>query len=773
MIDYDKITIEQFRNRAIAIDTEYQTDLTGAITRVYCVCASDSRGRVCKHWVDENESCEGILETISGVFGIPNPIFVAHAYDMAERPALLFLNADPHRRDWFCTFHGARLSHNAFKMPDPPLGAFSLSYAALVKRVLGVEIDTHHKSEMRMLCITGRVEGHEQEILDYCTDDTRYLIPLAEREVLAYQRILAATLPIHAPFMTKNALGLILMQCSYFNVFGRIAETGFPVDPKRLKTIAQKSEIAKSRLYANFAKSYPGTFTYTPPKRQRAIAVLREWLGDDFDLSQRPADVEAQLKRELEGAEKGEKREALKAFKVWMGEDSGADDSGWHGKLDVIQTYLARDVQRLGYEKTYPKTDTGQYCTGADCLKDFFKGTGGFGEALYKLNKKLSSLKGASGDWAQTLVGSALRYRTLRPFASATGRCQPKPGDGFVLGWAHYLYGVLDPPEGKWLVELDYSSEETGIQAILCRDRGYCEAYTQKDIYCWVGAQIGLIPRGDYQTMSKSELKEKYGHIRSRLKTFFLAWGYGCGVEKLAARAGLSVERAAMIKAKLENEIFRQSSLWKKEFCAAAKSKYCAVAFPDGWLCRTKLFTGEKPKTANSLKNFPFQGYGAFILRRLAVRLVEMPSITPVATMHDALMFMVDAGDYESIERVKELMETTANNCLGVKDFIKVGSPDIVKHGEIWAPDPEDVDEFKALLETPDDEDDIAANAFFEAHPELVEGLDVEGAEGGSEPDPEIALDWSDLDLSGADLSDLEPVGYKPPEDFDSQAFIF
>ena len=51
---------------------------------------------------------------------------------------------------------------------------------------------------------------------------------------------------------------------------------------------------------------------------------------------------------------------------------------------------------------------------------------------------------------------------------------------------------------------------------------------------------------------------------------------------------------------------------------------------------------------------------------------------------------MVDEGDMLTIEQVSKTMINVANRCLGVpegQDGMKVGEPDIIKHGEIWVPE--------------------------------------------------------------------------------------
>ena len=168
---------QEFVERAISVDTEYHTDPTGAIDRVYCVCATSSGGGSYKRWIEEGEEVPTIIEDIAQTLGITDPIYVCHAYDLAERQAFLFLGADPHSKAWLCTYHCGRVIQNAFAYRDPKKD--SLSLLSLCKSLLGVEIDSDHKAHMRDLCITGYTEGHEEEIMDYCLEDTVHLIPLA------------------------------------------------------------------------------------------------------------------------------------------------------------------------------------------------------------------------------------------------------------------------------------------------------------------------------------------------------------------------------------------------------------------------------------------------------------------------------------------------------------------------------------------------------------------------------------------------------------------
>ncbi len=722
MFDPKTITVKDFRERAIAIDTEYHADpYVGNIDRVYCVCAQDVHGHTYRKWVDVSGNSSEILREIADLFEISDPIFVAHAYDLAERQAFLHLGANPYAYDWLCTFHIARLVSNAFVYPKK---GFSLSLVKLCRKFLGIEIDSEYKEKMRGYCIEGTVEGHEAEIMQYCLEDTAHLIPLAEKLVLLYERQLSKAHVIMGELLSKSPLGLLMWQCSLYNVFGRFADEGFPVNRDRVENMKKGASSMTERMYREFSEKYPGTYW----RETKKLTALEEAIGSDkYEALKRGENVE-NVEKEIDEyfsdndkTKKTATRELakiqaslLKAVAKGKQKKLCRNANPWHRKDEAVQTFLKAALMETGSLAAYPKTAKGKLKTDTETLADWFRGRGGFGDELYRLNREMSQIKGVSNDWVKTLEGNRLKYRTLRPYASATGRCQGKTSDGFILGWSHFLYGILEPPEGWWLVELDFSAEETAIQAAICKDPAYESAYNQKDLYLWIGSMIGLIPKEDYDELSVHDLKAKYKTIRGTLKTFVLAWGYGCGAEKLAAKAGISLDKAKQIKDKLNYNLFKVSYQWKQDLQTqffktiedASKGrrwnskKKSFVALPDGWLCRVSYCDDEKPKSAVSLLNWPFQGYGALILRVVSKRIYLdlMGKVRPVATMHDAILFMVREGDNDAIESVRRVMGGTANALLGRRDFLRIGEPEIVRHGEVWTPEPENTEKFLQLM---------------------------------------------------------------------------
>ena len=641
-----------FLDKTIAIDTEYHTNAINLIDNVYCLSASTADGRAHTWWVSGETNHPDILDEVQAFFGIDNPIWLCHAYDLAERRALRFLHAPtPVVLD---TYILARLMQNSTSLEAKS----SASYACLCKLILGVDVDEAHKEAMRELCIQGTVEGHEDEIMRYCESDTTYLHPLAEKLVTAYDSAMRSSLWIsHAP--KHNALETALNLCRSIVEFGIISDRGLPISVERFRAIRKGAVAMIDKIKKEFADKYPGVF-YRPVK----LKNLSNWQAD-FTLPE--------LEFEVEGSE-------------------------WRQSRDKTQEHFYMFLKSRGLLDKWERTASGFLSMKSDLLKDHFKGDlDGFGVDYYKLSKKLSSLKGVgkkdfNDSWLKYAdeETSKIYYQTLNPIiGTQTGRCAPKTSQGFVFGWAKMLYCILDPPHGKWLVELDFGSEEVFIQAALYGDPAYNAAYHSKDYYLWLCWKMGKVSNEDWETLSASELKKKYT-IRKTIKTAALGWSYGMGAQKLAQRAKMSLGDAKKLKFDLEYSIFPTSTRWKQ--LAQRRLLSCrGYGLPDGIIIRSKGRPGERMKNATSIGNFPIQGMGAVILRQLVREIAEnIPKAELLATIHDAVFFMVDEGDMLTIEQVSKTMKDVANRCLGVpegQDGMKVGEPDIIKHGEIWVPE--------------------------------------------------------------------------------------
>lgn len=653
-------------DRLIGIDTEYHTNHIGQIDKVFCICAtslnsarndSNARRTTFKKWtidyIPDNE--KSILDEISESMGISEPIYVCHSFELAERRALKFLGVDCSKYKFVCTWHLAHmLTFNVNRkrkastidteIENKQKRDAGLSYASLCAKYKLALVDTEHKAAMRALCINDDTTGHEQEILDYCLEDTAYIIPLLQCLLAQYKRCLFNSCCPLAPKMFKRniddkfAIDKLILQTGYINDFGDIADNGIPFDLKRAELIKQNAIHIKNDMIKNFNEKYTGSFYW-----------------DEKD----------------------------KKYKQ---------------DTKVIQRHLLECLKQSNIDiRKYPKTAKGTLKTDKDTLKDYFKGTSSFGEDLRYYKKLEGNLKCMTADDTKKSVslfdyfinGNKFWYQSLNPYGTKTGRCSPSTRT-FPFAWYKALYGLFNPDEGKWLVELDYSSQETFCQACVCNDATFNRIYQSKDIYLAFAHEMGMVNDNDWNTMSVEELKDKYKQVRSMIKPMILGLSYGMGAEKLSESIKISVARAKYYRDMI-NKTIQKTTNYKsglKEFMDNRSSR--ALSLPDGFVCQYN------PNDVNSttLTNWPFQSSGSMILRHLvktimkAIRSNEL-DIKMVATIHDAIAFECNENDYETIDKVRQMMIDCANYILSAKKCrdwsIKVGEPEIIKHNDIWA----------------------------------------------------------------------------------------
>lgn len=645
--------------KMIAIDTEYHCNEIGLIDNVYCISCTDKQGQTFSKWLSHTQD-PNILETIIESYLVhPDDdsdvkyIFICHALDKAERRALLHLGVDVEKYTFICTWHLAKMLQFTFKAG---VVKDSLSYASLCAKYNLNLIDTEHKEQMRQLCIEDKTEGHEDEIMQYCTEDTEFIIPLFQKLFdTYYTRLNNSFCPI-CPGMFKNVSKSTAIDC-LINLnrnileFGLVADKGIRLNPERVSKIKHNAPTFRSELKKRFNEQYPGCYR-------------------------------------LEKSKKG---------LIYVGD------------AKKTQEYLAQCIEESKI-KNYPKTKTG-YCADAETLKDYFKGTDTFGEHLRQHKKQITLLNKVSKSEDNPLDSiineSNLWYESLEPMGTITGRCTPK--GKFIFGWHKSFYGLIEPPKGKWYVELDYSAEETFIQACICKDDTYHELYESKDIYLGFVRMLGQgqIPDDDWDNLSTEELKDKYGMIRRPYKTVLLGLSYGMGVAKLAEKSKMSYSKAEEIVNDVKR-ILSASNEYKERLGAMP---YCVKAFsnPDGFICEYD----ETEAKYTSVTNWPFQSGGAYILRVLLHRLLtECKSANVLASIHDAIFVEIDEGDYDTINKVRQIMQDVVSELLHDNEHkIKVGKPDIIKHGDIWCADEDENDpknkkQFIELLNYKNDKSD-------------------------------------------------------------------
>lgn len=608
----------------IAIDFEYHTiQATEAIDHLYCVTLHSETGAERRYWLSDGRDTQKFLKDINRMKRGSGYVLVCHAMELAEARCFWFMGLNPTEWDWRDTWIEAQMLLKSFFIHEPE----SCSLAECLARFCGIQIDVGVKKECRMYCITGAVEGHEADILEYNASDTRYLIDLAVQTLSKLAELIGNSGSIHRKCEFSEDT---LIETAYMvNCSSEIARRGIPMDVEACEAVKMKVPDMLMQLSREFNDRYPGTFMFST----------------------------------LKGKAKATR------------------------KLGAVYKYLREFLESVGALKDWTLTKAGEPSTNSKLLKQF-KDQDNFAGNYLDFGKTVTSVRGLAKDngesWLSNLADDGrIYYQSLRALTASTGRFQPQPSKGFVFGWAHFLYVLMNPRPGKWLVEIDYHAQETALQAVICDDPKYAEVYDARDTYLWMAWQLGLITREQYEEMpgQDSAWKLKYEKVRKPIKTFTLAWSYGGGYRHLARLVGISEGKSKSWVENLNFKVFRNAYRWKQrivQMTDPTHGKLHGLCFPDGFVSRSIRYKGEECKSDTVKMNFPFQGFGAFLMREIVKKCHEQ-KLPAIATIHDAVMFEVDEGDTDTVNRCLEVMEGTAREWLG-SDLLKCGSPVYWKH---------------------------------------------------------------------------------------------
>lgn len=600
--------------KKVAIDFEYVAD-GDTIQHLICCVMHGDNGAEMRFWLRDGRDTERLKRVLVRMRRGTGYVLVAHAMELAEARCFKWLGLDPTDYDWRDTWMEAKVLSNSFFQVQPE----SCSLAECLAKYCGIQIDVEYKKECRGYCIMDATEDHEEDILDYCASDTAYLPQLADKLCEMYRTRIAHSIYIHnqCTFSEQTLIDLAYMT----NCASEIASRGFPVDDDALRLLQASVPEMLMALKKEFNEKYPGTYLFST----------------------------------LKGRERATKKSAS------------------------VCSYLQDYLESKGLLGEWERTATGALSIDSKLLKPY-KTTEGFCGDLYRLNKTLVSVQGLAKEkdpWLANWVEDDARiyYGSLRPMTSSTGRFQPRISAGFIPGWAHFLYCVLNPPKGKMLFEWDFHAEETALQAIICNDPKYAEVYNARDTYLWMAWQLGQLTSEQYHELpdDDSAWKAKYKSIRDPMKTFTLAWSYGAGPRHLAELANIPLAQSERWVRDLNMRVFKNAYKYKQRLINAttASTRYHGLCFADGFCCRTVRYRGEQPKSDTVKMNWPFQGYGAFILRELVKKCHEL-KLPAIATVHDAIIFECDEGDWDTVRHCRDVMEQTAKELLG-SDLLNCG----------------------------------------------------------------------------------------------------
>ena len=231
-----------------------------------------------------------------------------------------------------------------------------------------------------------------------------------------------------------------------------------------------------------------------------------------------------------------------------------------------------------------------------------------------------------------TLVGQDGRNRApLRPFASRTGRNQPR-SKAWLLGAPSWVRNLIRPEAGTGLALVDWSQQEFGIAAALSDDSAMQAAYKSGDPYLAFAMVAGAIPTGATEELQR--------HVRDQYKACALGVLYGMGPARLGRMLGVDeIEADGLLRR--HRAAYPQFWRWSDnvEAYALLHEKLQSVF---GW--RIAVAADANPRF---LRNFPMQANGAEMLR-LACCLTTEAGIRVGAPLHDALLIEAGLSDLDA-----------------------------------------------------------------------------------------------------------------------------
>ena len=453
-------SFKDIQNRLIAVDTEYQSTQSApalsrieretTIHKVWCASFSHNE-KAFSIWTGNDESMPDILDRASKHFNVPNPIFVNYAY-FAEWEAFSRLGVDMSAYDWVDVHLMYRILSNSYT------DKVETTLVSMCKDILGVSIDSAHKDAMRELCISGNVAGNEAQIMNYCEEDTRHLIPaLFNLEDRLNRRLaLDVTMPVncrHRGDRSTPVASLILELMESLKAFTAISHRGIPVNGNRLKAVREGARIVRDKQIREFVEKYPGTWDFVTPSTKSLDKVVSEEERLDA-LKDTPFEaIMEDFKKLIESKSIRTQAILCGQYAEWYECNVKGCGGSWKRNDKECRRFLLADLKSRGLLDRYPLTDTGKLSLAKDALKDTFgKQTGTFGGDFRVLMNKITCYNGiladGKSDWlsAYDENDGLMRYRTLNPFSTVTWRCAPSPSNGWGFGWDKSMYSVIEPP---------------------------------------------------------------------------------------------------------------------------------------------------------------------------------------------------------------------------------------------------------------------------------------------------------------------------------------
>jgi hypothetical protein len=314
------------------------------------------------------------------------------------------------------------------------------------------------------------------------------------------------------------------------------------------------------------------------------------------------------------------------------------DDFSLYDGLHFRDARLQTLIDSRGWD--WPRTEQGRLETK---VKTFGKQAKRYPELknLVKLREQIAELRISS--LANTVGADGFSRCPLLPFWTVTGRNQPSARDKiFLPALPAWLHGLVRPPRGWGIAELDWDGQEIAIMAALSGDPVMISDYESGDPHLQFAKRAKLVP--------EDASKHEYREIRDKIcKPVVLGQNYGMSPFGIAAKTKKSLLWAREIHAR-HRLIYPVFHRWLDDTVAQAKFD-CVIESPFGW---PRAVTADT-KT-RSLMNYMAQAGGADMMRIAMIAATEA-GIKICAPIHDAFWVMAPLVELDStIERMKDIM---------------------------------------------------------------------------------------------------------------------
>lgn len=317
-----------------------------------------------------------------------------------------------------------------------------------------------------------------------------------------------------------------------------------------------------------------------------------------------------------------------------------------NGDFHEKKSNVVELIKILGLSDNWPKTEKGVYKTDRDTTRAFasFEIIKTWREAKQLLSdlRMLTPDKDVIGKktfWtyiSKTMYGYR-QHPWYNPFGSISSRFQPS-AVSFIYAQPSWMRIFIKPDPGKSIVSVDFAAQEIWIAGILSRDLNLLSDYESGDIYLTFGKKISFVPM---DATSKTHSKE-----RDLCKGVVLGLQYGMGVNKLSESLNITQEKALFLVNEHKKRYWRFWS-WKRNYLSNHERVGCTFLSDESWM----LLDNKAHKTTEKWKdgdhyslttgNFPIQGMGAVILRKIVDMMILEWSV--ISTVHDEINIELEA----------------------------------------------------------------------------------------------------------------------------------